>query len=521
MDKRIPFILLACMIGLGMNVPLPGNLQVYLPGMELLGKDTNTLDVLKSLSKSNPEDNNVKEDRDVFSTIIEQNKGIKEPMVEGDILISPSGRSATNCKGCLWQKSAEGTVVVPYNLSPDYTEQEVALFRNAMQEYETLTCVRFVPRTTQGNFLNIVKAGGCGAYVGRIGGGQTTYLNDGCLSRGTIQHELNHNLGFYHEQSRSDRDDYVTVMTQYISSGNMINFRKENSNNLGLEYDYGSVMHYPSTAFSNTSGQATIIPKPDPSVPIGQRNGLSPLDVSKINRLYECGAWGTLLNTASGTVTSVNYPSVYPNNSSSVWLIRSPSGQVSLQFNAFDVQSSRDCASDYIKIYDGPVKTSPVLVDRACGAGLIPPIISSTSQMLIEFVSDGETTATGFKATYSSVQCGGAFYAPTKNFTSPGYPNGYSVNMDCYWKITAPEGYRISLTFNEFVLESGMFGFCRYDYVKVYNGADSSSPPMGTYCGTRSLAPLVSSGNFMMIQFRSDQSNTFKGFNATYVSLPK
>lgn len=41
-------------------------------------------------------------------------------------------------------------------------------------------------------------------------------------------------------------------------------------------------------AFSDGGGP-TIIPKPDPYIPIGQRDGPSALDLHKINVLYDCG----------------------------------------------------------------------------------------------------------------------------------------------------------------------------------------------------------------------------------------
>ncbi|CAH2326743.1 embryonic -like isoform X1 [Pelobates cultripes] len=436
-----------------------------------------------------------------------------------------TGRSAINCASCLWPKSANGTVIVPYNLSSSYNTQQVTLFNSSMQEFHTLTCIRFVPQTTEKDFLNIVATGDCSSFIGKVGGGQVVNLAaSGCMSKGTIQHELEHNLGFYHEHSRSDRDDYITIMTEYISPDQITNFNKIQTNNLGLEYDYGSVMHYPRYAFSNSSGNNTIVPKPDPSVPIGQRYGLSPLDVSKINRLYQCDVCATLLNTIKGTLTSANYPSAYPQNSRCVWLIRIQSGKNSIRairdFNAFDVQSSPGCVSDYIKIYDGPSKTSPLLLDRSCGSGVVPLLMSSASQMLIEFVSDGSLSATGFKATYTSVQCGAIFYALANNFTTPNFPYNYPPNMNCIWKIIAPAGYKIKLTLKNLVLEDAFANSCSYDSLSIYNGLDTSLGPSQILCGIISSRTVYSAGNSMTLQFSSDQSNQFKGFQASYVFVP-
>ncbi|KAK1884200.1 High choriolytic enzyme 1 [Dissostichus eleginoides] len=65
-----------------------------------------------------------------------------------------------------------------------------------------------------------------------------------------------------------------------------INFNKMNTNN--LNYDYSSVMHYGRSFFASSFGADTIAPIPDSSVPIGQRNGMSYLDILRINRLYKC-----------------------------------------------------------------------------------------------------------------------------------------------------------------------------------------------------------------------------------------
>lgn len=61
---------------------------------------------------------------------------------------------------------------------------------------------------------------------------------------------------------------------------------------LETNYDYGSVMHYASTAFSK-NGKPTIEPKKK-GVEIGQRTGFSETDIYKINKLYKCSQFGKI-----------------------------------------------------------------------------------------------------------------------------------------------------------------------------------------------------------------------------------
>ena len=50
-------------------------------------------------------------------------------------------------------------------------------------------------------------------------GEQQLSIGQDCEYDGVIIHELMHALGFYHEQSRSDRDDFVTIMWENIEAG--------------------------------------------------------------------------------------------------------------------------------------------------------------------------------------------------------------------------------------------------------------------------------------------------------------
>ena len=96
---------------------------------------------------------------------------------------------------------------------------------------------------------------------------------------------------------------------------------------------------------------------------------------------------------------------------------------------------------------------------------------------------------------------------------SPLYPSNYSNNMMCTWKITAPRGSRLRLTFNYFKLQDGSCS--THDYLEVLDGSSSTSTRIGKYCGT--YAPsITSSGRYLWIRFRSDSSLSYKGFEARY-----
>ncbi|XP_070704941.1 low choriolytic enzyme-like isoform X2 [Pempheris klunzingeri] len=228
---------------------------------------------------------------DITTTILRMNNGSSDFLLEGDVLI-PRTRNAMKCfnkaYSCLWPKSANGNVEIPFLISQKYDDSEKQQILDSMQEFASKTCIRFIPRAAQKEYLSIEPRYGCFSLLGRIGDKQVVSLQRyGCVRHGIIQHELLHTLGFYHEHTRSDRDQYVRVNWDNIIDYFVYNFQKKDTNNLNTIYDYTSVMHYGRTAFGKF-GQETIIPIPDPSVPIGQRDGLSVTDILRINRLYKC-----------------------------------------------------------------------------------------------------------------------------------------------------------------------------------------------------------------------------------------
>ncbi|XP_056892324.1 hatching enzyme 1.2 [Takifugu flavidus] len=208
---------------------------------------------------------------------------------DGDIAVS-TGRRSKVCfaRICLWSKSVDGFVYVAYRLSPNYTELESRMIKRGMESIERGTCVRFVPRTHQEDFIDIKPKSGCWSYLGIRGGRQTVSLqNPDCLRLGVITHEFMHALGFVHEQSRFDRDKYVTIMWPNIWRDRLRNFEKFRTDTLDLPYDYSSVMHFGMYTYSQ-SGEPTIIPKNSNNIRLGQVTSLSKIDKMKINKLYDC-----------------------------------------------------------------------------------------------------------------------------------------------------------------------------------------------------------------------------------------
>ncbi|XP_034041913.1 high choriolytic enzyme 2 [Thalassophryne amazonica] len=165
---------------------------------------------------------------------------------DGDIATSYV-RSAISCPGnaCLWPKSIDGFVYVPYIMSPLYDDMDRITIETGMQDIAAGTCIKFVPRTHEASFLDIQPRYGCWSFLGQTGGSQTLSLQTpGCMWSGVAAHEFMHALGFVHEQSRSDRDHYVTIVWKNIMTDHIHNFRKQVTNNLNSPYDYSSVMHY-------------------------------------------------------------------------------------------------------------------------------------------------------------------------------------------------------------------------------------------------------------------------------------
>ncbi len=180
-------------------------------------------------------------------------------ILEGDIAVK-KGKDKSS-----FLRSAERWPggVIPWTLD---TEDEnnrslIKALKGAMDTLNNETNLVFKKRTSKDqNYLVFTsKDKGCFSYVGMQGGRQEVNLSKGCYVPMIAAHEILHAIGMEHEQSREDRDDFLTVLWENIEENQKHNFDKVPRSNFG-EYNLNSIMHYDSYSFSK-NGKPSMVTK--------------------------------------------------------------------------------------------------------------------------------------------------------------------------------------------------------------------------------------------------------------------
>ncbi|XP_032323019.1 meprin A subunit beta [Camelus ferus] len=222
-------------------------------------------------------------DRDIFDI----NEELGLDLFEGDISLDEvQERNSIIGENYRWPHT------IPYVLDDSLGMNAKGVILKAFERYRLKTCIDFKPWSGEANYVSVYNGSGCSSSVGnqRVGM-QKLSIGKNCDKIGTVQHEFLHALGFWHEQSRSDRDDYISIIWDRIMTNRKHNFiirNDQESDFLNVPYDYNSVMHYSKTAFKNGSEPTIVTRIPDFMDVIGQRMDFSDLDILKLNRLYNC-----------------------------------------------------------------------------------------------------------------------------------------------------------------------------------------------------------------------------------------
>ncbi|XP_069106937.1 MAM and LDL-receptor class A domain-containing protein 1-like [Argopecten irradians] len=375
--------------------------------------------------------------------------------------------------------------IVPYEISSTFSASERNIITTAIAEVASKTCVRFLPRAQtdpnslgHNSYIEFFSESGCWSYVGRVFSGkqQISLQSPGCVTNSITIHEMLHAIGQMHEQSRTDRDNHVTMLWSNIQGGTgNNNMAKENTldNN---RYDYESVLQYSLTAFS-TNGL--------PTMEFADRRldflansavGLTFYDVKDITAAYQCtsgcavkncqnggfqdhtcnclcppGLTGTLcdqvdsdpgcggiidVSAGPATITSPNYPGNYPVDKQCTWLVKTSNPnfvRVDIDDLHLTDNGGGRCYHWLEVQYNLIGQTGPRRCGDVTGENYVTSIAGQRNLMLLRFdskFSNSRPSNTGFSLTVSSVGAGCANQPCVRGTCSSTPGGGFTCTCD-------------------------------------------------------------------------------------------
>ncbi|TGZ65734.1 hypothetical protein CRM22_005736 [Opisthorchis felineus] len=209
-----------------------------------------------------------------------------------------------------------------------------------------------------------------------------------------------------------------------------------------------------------------------------------------------------------------------------LWRIRVPDNyQLRLQFQRFFVMGrGSDCYNDGLGIFEG---TAGALthVDQFCGNENPPPIESYDKQLTLFLNTSIKSLARSFLVYCASDQnilrerSAKSFKHIISQISGELDLRGTVVNSaeDAQWILKPVDGKKIILTVESFSIGNSQTD-CERNYVKVYDGETADANILGTYCGTVTIVPIVSSGPRLFIHLHRPDAISADQFKARYVS---
>ena len=196
------------------------------------------------------------------------------------------------CGGNFYQGMSPATVpwtngIVPYEFTNSLTSAQTNTYLNGLREWELAANVKFVPHTTQTHWILFTYNTSFIDNVSSTTNPQVVTVSS--LSRAQVGHEMGHSFGFTHENIRTDQTNYLTVLSNNVTPGNLQFFQIDLNCVTNGPYDYESVMHLGWNFASTNLAVATQLPKPPYFPRFQYRMGnfcLSPGDRAALRYLY-------------------------------------------------------------------------------------------------------------------------------------------------------------------------------------------------------------------------------------------
>ena len=197
---------------------------------------------------------------------------------------------------------------IPYDISKLSPAQQTLALRAMQRWVDTGAKIKFIPRTTEVEYVYFTGNTNAGNNTSHVGfkPGERTDINITAFRWRDLEwmpaHELGHVLGFFHEQQRWDRDQFVAIHYENLKPGRAADYdwiAKTNWLVTSLPYDYKSIMHYRVCWASKCEDECTdgvgdspcsVIEPMDKKHDgvIGQwtDNGISALDAERVRLVY-------------------------------------------------------------------------------------------------------------------------------------------------------------------------------------------------------------------------------------------
>ncbi|XP_023314262.1 cubilin homolog isoform X1 [Trichogramma pretiosum] len=230
---------------------------------------------------------------------------------------------------------------------------------------------------------------------------------------------------------------------------------------------------------------------------------------------------GGKFTTQFGVIHSANYPANYPHNQWCEWLITVDQFHaVNLTFVELDIEKSRNCSDDYVKVYDGATANAPLLATY-CEAILSQAShVSTGNQMLVTMRTDSMVSAKGFKATYNQT-CGARIIADGQGELSSTKNLLYLDDLvNCSYIIVAKDpADKITLSFIHVEFVDQQYWTNK---IEIYDGEGTDGTLLGTISSNEVPMPFYSSGNALTVHFVTDDEGLYwsrDSFSAIYSTL--